>query len=649
MIAEMSKVEIIGPKRFFDPVLHVLQDIGELHIEEVPLGESEGKFLLHRMHIDETLEKEKGLLENLLKMLEDIFRLGGSKKGKDDIDPVEKEKVYETPLKEIYFRVTNLNNRLKSLVRRRRNIEDDLSVAKRYDKLVKRFLPVINTLNEDTPCEYLGITIPTKEKKTLEGLRIKMGQVIGEEYKFFSYAFEDGQTVALLAFEENCAADVKDLLWHEGISELRVPSEFESIPLDETLESLHKKLTDFPADLEKIHKEIENLILNNISFIQGARERCLDRLEHFKVFSDIALTEYTFIINAWVPSKAVGTSPWVSTKSVGEIRSFLDKKFGGAVLINELDVDEVEREDIPVKLENKPVVTPFELLLNFFPPPKYGTVDPTSLIALFFPIFFGMILGDIAYGLIVGLIGLLIMLKSKTGSIPRRVSMIFLLASLWTVVFGFIYGEFLGDLGESFGLHPLHPFFHREVAILPSLIMACSVGGVHILLGYILSMINSLREKNTHKVFEKVAELGGLFGLFFMVGSLARFLSPAFFVSGAGLLIIALIIMIYFHNFLAPLEIITAIGNILSYARIMAIGLSSVILAVVANRFSGMVGNVVVGVIIAGLLHALNIALGIFSPSIHSARLHYVEFFTKFYQAEGKKYLPFKRKGGDVV
>ncbi|MBD3306125.1 hypothetical protein GF339_07040 [candidate division KSB3 bacterium] len=641
MITKMSKMELIGPKASLHAVLDCLQEIGALHIEAVPLGEEEGKVLLHRFHINETLEREKDLLEHLLTQVEEIFRLhpSTSKDRAISPDPDEREQFSRLSFEDIHFRMTRLSTRLKSLVRRRRNIEDDLAVARRYAKLVDRFLPVIGELDAQTDCEYIGITIPTKEKQVLESLKVKLAQLVGdEEHKFFSADFEDGQTVALIGFCQHYAFEVKDLLWHEGISELRVPAEFESLPLHETIQALHQNLEELPAELEEIAQDIETLIAKNHAFLHLTRARCLNRLEHFKVFSKVAVTKYTFILHAWVPST-----------SVEGIRRLLAEQFAGAVMVHEIDVTGMEEADIPIHLENRPMVKPFELLLHFFPPPKYGTVDPSALIALFFPFFFGMILGDIAYGLVVGGIGLLLRYKSRADTTTRRASSIFLMAAFWTIVFGFLYGEFLGDLGNAFGLHALHPIFHREEAILPSFIMALSVGATHIVLGYILSMINSLKQRNTHQLVEKIAELGGLFGLFFMIGSFAKLLSPLFFASGAGLLVIALIVMIYFHNFLAPLEIVKTFGNILSYARIMAIGLSSVILATVANKFSGMVGNIVLGVMIAGLLHCLNIALGIFSPSIHSARLHYVEFFTKFYQAEGKRYLPFKKKGGDVI
>jgi V/A-type H+-transporting ATPase subunit I len=95
---------------------------------------------------------------------------------------------------------------------------------------------------------------------------------------------------------------------------------------------------------------------------------------------------------------------------------------------------------------------------------------------------------------------------------------------------------------------------------------------------------------------------------------------------------------------MGPIEFIGLIGNVLSYLRIAAIGLASVYLAKVANDIAGIIGNVVVGMIVAILIHALNLALGAFSPTIHSLRLHYVEFFRKFYEGGGRRYEPFKSR-----
>ena len=100
---------------------------------------------------------------------------------------------------------------------------------------------------------------------------------------------------------------------------------------------------------------------------------------------------------------------------------------------------------------------------------------------------------------------------------------------------------------------------------------------------------------------------------------------------------------------MGPIEFIGLIGNVLSYLRIAAIGLASVYLAKVANEVAGLVGSAIVGIIIAVLIHSLNLVLGAFSPTIHSLRLHYVEFFRKFYEGGGRPYQPFKRQYGSGV
>ena len=94
---------------------------------------------------------------------------------------------------------------------------------------------------------------------------------------------------------------------------------------------------------------------------------------------------------------------------------------------------------------------------------------------------------------------------------------------------------------------------------------------------------------------------------------------------------------------LAPFELLKYLGNIISYARIMAVGLTSVLLAYVANNLAGAAGSIWVGAAVAVLLHTFNILLGVFAPTLHALRLHYVEFFSKFVEPGGKQFKPFKR------
>jgi V/A-type H+-transporting ATPase subunit I len=100
-------------------------------------------------------------------------------------------------------------------------------------------------------------------------------------------------------------------------------------------------------------------------------------------------------------------------------------------------------------------------------------------------------------------------------------------------------------------------------------------------------------------------------------------------------------VLIALEGAIAPIEFLAALGNVLSYARVMALGMASVMLAVVANRMGGAVGSAVVGFLFALLFHLVNFAIGIFGPTVHALRLHYVEFFGKFYSPGGMTYKPF--------
>ena len=126
----------------------------------------------------------------------------------------------------------------------------------------------------------------------------------------------------------------------------------------------------------------------------------------------------------------------------------------------------------------------------------------------------------------------------------------------------------------------------------------------------------------------------------------ASFFEPFPWIIGRPAIIVILALtplLLFTGGLLAPLELLKSIGNIISYARIMAIGLTSVLLAFVANRLAGLTGDIVVGVVVGGLLHALNIVLGVLAPTIHSLRLHYVEFFSKFLEAGGRGFRPLEK------
>jgi V/A-type H+-transporting ATPase subunit I len=242
-----------------------------------------------------------------------------------------------------------------------------------------------------------------------------------------------------------------------------------------------------------------------------------------------------------------------------------------------------------------------------------------------------------------------VLLRVCRKPIYRSLVQVILICGFWSVLFGFIFGEFLGALGHQlFGLKPL--WIERSGATLKSLfVFAVAVGAAHMLLGFVLGIWEALRARSRKELSERVGKLIALIAVFWLVAIVAGTLPRDLTTPGIAALIVGIVLLSiplgWLGGILGPIETLGLISNVLSYLRLAAIGLSSFYLAEVANRLYGISTNVAVGAIVAGLLHALNLSIGIVSATIQSLRLHYVEFFTKFYQSGGEPFRPFKQSG----
>jgi V/A-type H+-transporting ATPase subunit I len=431
-----------------------------------------------------------------------------------------------------------------------------------------------------------------------------------------------------------------------------LPPQFKDKPFEEAYAALQDEKAGLEAERRRLRGQMDQFFAENAAEMVGLHNLCHDHLSRYDALPKFARTRHAFIIQGWLPRDrterlAADLTRLARQGSPGP---------AGPVVLREVPARTLGVP--PVRLENAQPVKSFEPLLSLLPLPRYGSMDPTMFLATFFPPIFGLMLADAGYGFILLAGAAVLFFTGRARSLPRSLALIAASCGFFTVVFGFVFGELFGELGSSLGLHPLWQERFSLAAgraaptLIGYLVIALAVGTMQILFGLVLGVINARRIRDGNMALGNLARIAGLAVLFFFVGRLARVLPPIFTSFGIIALLVFLVLMVLqtirhpAHGILLPLEILSAMGNILSYARIMAIGMASVVLSILASMLGGMMGSVVLAVLVVVLVNALNLALGIIDPTIQGLRLHYVEFFSKFYLGGGRPFAPFKKLGG---
>ncbi|HEY4484941.1 MAG TPA: hypothetical protein VI702_01265 [Nitrospiria bacterium] len=632
MIVTMAKIRMVGSKSLLMPVLELLQEMGAVHIESDPpesrrLG---GYPLVRRFtHEQETQQAKEGLEALLAEVRRILVMLPAQPGAAPPTQDEPSEDAGSGTLKRLEGRVAPVAARVRTLTSKRKVHEEELSLVIRYEKALKALSPLISRVQESRDLEYMGLVIQSREGGLIRAMEEALGRLTGNRYGIFYEEADEETLAALLVFPRGDLARVKALLWEENIGKLRLPASIMDKPLGEALRIILRKQAELPGKIRKLDRELDELARRWYEPLNRIRQGLENKIARILVSGSFYETRMTFIIYGWIPKKVL---PGLAAR--------LKDRFGERVILEPLPVGPGDRERIPVTLSNPALTRAYEVFTRILPLPRYGSIDPTPFIAAFFPLFFGMIIGDLGYGLAILLGSLWLRRKFAGRPMIRNLGVIFTWAAVSSMLWGIAFGEMFGNLGEHWGMRPL--LLDRMKDFLPALYLALGLGAAHILLGIVLGIVSAVRNGSRREIVAKFAGMALILSFLVMAGGLLGGLPPAAVPVGLTLMLAGLPVLIIGGGSSAAMQLHNVV-NILSYLRLMGIGVASVALAFAANRLGALPGNVFIGAIIALVLHTINLVFGVFSPTIQSLRLHYVEFFENFFEGGGREYRPFTK------
>lgn len=436
------------------------------------------------------------------------------------------------------------------------------------------------------------------------------------------------------------------------------PYSFSAVSLAEQKGTATDAMRRYEKEIEKIketiaenEKILEKLAVyrENIEFLYDSLTMRRDRAD---VVGDMVSTEMVFYFDGWMPAKA---QPQVEA---------LLKEYE---FYYNIEVPDPDDEEVPVLLQNNSVVTPFEAVTGMYSLPGRHDIDPTAILAPFYCLFFGLMLSDAAYGIILTTLCAIILKKYKLEGTTYRMIKMFMFCGVATFMWGALFGGWFGNFftvaaqtffGKEFVIKPL--WFDPLSEPMKLLVVSLILGAIHLFVGMGVQAYMDIRDG---RPLDALFDIGLWYLL--LIGIVLFAFGGTL---GAGLVGVGKIMAIVgavgilltggrkkkgifgkLTGGLGSLYGITSyLSDVLSYSRLLALGLATGVVAQVFNTLGSLAGGGIAGSILLIVVFAFgtvfNLAINALGAFVHSCRLQYVEFFGKFYTGGGRPFAPFERK-----
>ena len=658
MIARMDRLTVVGRRGSAREVLQSLQSLGAVQID--PLDPGEGVALVrNRLEGAERDEAERwtaalARVVNLRDMLGTEAKAAAPRSEiPSDLDGIEEY-------------LADVGAQVDAVVSERSQAADERSTVGDYLPVFRLLAPTLAQLESS---RYLAGVPFLAAADDLPAIEASLADAL-EDRLLLTHRPYDGQRLVVAVTLKDDLAELRRALQRTGLAPLTLPGRYGHLETAKAVHLMEERSQQLPKRLDSLAQQRDKIAAQHGARLAAVHAVVRNHHDRLARLEDLATGRYAFALQGWVPSA-----------DVRKVSEGLRKQFGDDLIIDHRPADEHHDVGVPVRLDNPAWMRPFQGLLALFAPPRYGNFDPTWTLATFFPLFFGIVVGDIAYGLLFLALGMWLRARGKAGNeldlgplgivLPARnlpaIGTVVNWCAAWTIVWGIVYGEFFGNFLEHwphdrpiFGAHGEGIFdiaLFRVEEFTPLLIITLGFGALQVLLGWAIRAYYGYKHHDRKHLFEGIGMFAGLVGVVvFATAYLNEALGTGVLAVVGVLLAVFLLGVILSGIPLMLVELISNSGHILSYLRLFAVGLSAALIANLGTdtgfAINGAIGVPVLGellgIVVAVTINLLAVVLTIVGHTLQPLRLQYVEFFTKFgfYEESGRAYTPFRLFGG---
>ncbi|AUB57320.1 MULTISPECIES: V-type ATP synthase subunit I [Methanobacterium] len=663
--ARMKKLRIITLDKYADSAVSSLHEAGLVQIEDISeriQQDAEWRQILKPSSTSPFTGKISSLLMKTSGTVDFLKSMAKKEKG---ILPLVKGFINPPPIKKVEVETLDTEELIQKAERLLGEVESQTKPREeKINQLDSRKTELENALRVAGNLSNFDVDLGLLEES--DYVSVIAGKLSSETYDKFMGYLKDLTNEIVVFDQDDESKGFKILVivtvkthQEEVLSQLR-KMEFERFEFSGLNGKPSEIIQKSESEMESIAREKES-VLNDLAEVsnewfeqlRALKEELEIEKQRNEVFSSFGETDKTVLFEGWVPEKKL-------KKALLTIETSTE----GHSIVDVTDPD-VEKDNIPVQLDNPKFAKPYEMFVNMYSPPDYREIDPTILMAIVFPFFFGFCLTEAGYGIIDAMVGYIIFRGlGRNSKTMANMGLIMVACGVWAVILGLITNSFIGDLIPRFiwgdtsmalptTIPSINSFAHPENI----LIIAIVVGVIHLNLGLAIGAYNNIIRGDTKEA------LGAQIVWFILEAGIAL-LAIGYLLLGGGILmyagvgifVLSLIMLVYFNGMFGIMDLSGFLGNVLSYARLLALALSTGGIAMTVNILTGICAEMIplIGIIIAPIVFVggqiANLAFQTLGAFINALRLHYVEFFAQFYIGGSQKFKAFraKRKFTDI-